>query len=467
MTGQFTPSGPDAAPVSDRGETVCVIGAGASGLAAIKNLLESGFEVDCYERETGVGGGWNWRHDRSPVYATTHLISSRPCSQFPDFPMPDDWPDYPHHSQVHAYLERYADHFGLREHIWFGTSVLDVRPAAGPGDGDPTGEPVRWDVTIRGQRGAAPRTMRYRAVIVANGHNTVPRMPAYEGLSSFAGQVIHSSGYKDSAQLKGKKVLVVGAGNSGCDIAVEAARSAVRCWHSTRRGYWYAPKYALGRPADQVNARTQEFGMPLWLRQRLVQLLLRLTVGDLTRYGLPAPDHKIYQTHPIVNGELLHQIGHGGVSPVGEIVRFERRAVVLADGRVVDPDLVIFATGYTAKFEFLDDNLLGLDWAQRPALRWQMFPPAQPTLAVIGLVQTDASLLRCAHWQSVLAARWLRALDSTPERAMQLWRQLGDADSKRFHQAKLVDSPRHWFEVTNRLYLKALEQALVKVEAIG
>src|SRR5262249_25129900 len=106
-------------PVYDRGGTVCVIGAGGTGLAAIKNLREHGFGVDCYERETGVGGGWNWRHNRSPVYSSTHLISSKPFTQFPDFPMPDDWPDYPHHSQLLSYFERYADHFGLREHIWF------------------------------------------------------------------------------------------------------------------------------------------------------------------------------------------------------------------------------------------------------------------------------------------------------------------------------------------------------------
>ena len=105
---------------ADRGDSVCVIGAGGSGLAAIKNLREWGFGVDCYERETSVGGAWNWRHDRSPVYASTHLISSKPVTQYPDFPMPDDWPDYPHHSQLLSYFERYADHFGLRPHVWFG-----------------------------------------------------------------------------------------------------------------------------------------------------------------------------------------------------------------------------------------------------------------------------------------------------------------------------------------------------------
>src|SRR5262247_244726 len=143
--------------IYDRGENVCVIGAGGTGLAAIKNLREHGFGVDCYERETGVGGGWNWRHDRSPVYASTHLISSKPFTQFPDFPMPDDWPDYPHHSTLLTYFERYADHFGLREHIWFGTEVVKVVPTSD----EPT---TAWDVTVRGVNGGQRKTLRYAAV---------------------------------------------------------------------------------------------------------------------------------------------------------------------------------------------------------------------------------------------------------------------------------------------------------------
>ena len=182
-------------PVYDRGKAVCVIGAGASGLAAVKNLLEQGFAVDCYERETGVGGLWNWRQDRSPVYASTHLISSRAGSGYPDFPMPDDWPDYPHHTKVHAYLERYAEHFGLREHIWFGTEVVRVVPA-----GD------HWDVTTR--VGEGERSSRYAAVVVANGHHWSPKLPRYDGLSVAV---------REAAQLTAEGfggILAVGGGSS-------------------------------------------------------------------------------------------------------------------------------------------------------------------------------------------------------------------------------------------------------------
>jgi len=441
-------------PVDDRSGTVCVIGAGAAGLTAIKNLREQGFGVDCYERETSIGGAWNWRHDRSPVYASTHLISSKPFTQYPDFPMPDHWPDYPHHSQVLAYLQRYTDHFGLREHIWFGTEVIRIEPA----------DNGTFDVTIRGVRGGTPRTMRYTAVVVANGHLWSPKLPDYEGLGEYSGTVIHASAYKDAAQLRGRRVLVIGAGNTGCDIAVEAAQQAATCWHSTRRGYWYAPKYLLGRPADQLNDLALAWRLPLRLRQWLFQRLLRLTVGDLTRFGLPRPDHRVYETHPIVNSQLPYHVGHGAIVPVPDVTRFEHNRVVFADGRTADPDLVVLATGYLPRFDFVPADLLDADAEGRPRLPLQLFSRSQPTLAVVGLVQPDSGVFPIMHWQAVTVARWLRLREADPDRADAFWaRRRGDA-KRRFTAARLRDSTRHWFEVNHVDYLHALQTALHELE---
>jgi cation diffusion facilitator CzcD-associated flavoprotein CzcO len=443
--------------VHDRADNICVIGAGAAGLTAIKNLREYGFGVDCYERETGVGGAWNWRHDRSPIYASTHLISSKPFTQFPDFPMPDSWPDYPHHSQVLAYLERYADHFGLRDHIWFGTEVTKVQPA----------EDGRWDVTISGARGGgSDRTQRYAAVVVANGHNWSPKLPSYEGLAEYRGEVIHASAYKDAAQIRGRKVLVVGGGNTGCDIAVEAAQQAARCWHSTRRGYWYAPKFAYGRPADQVNDTVLSFGVPLRLRQWLFHRTMRRTVGDLTRFGLPKPDHRIYETHPIANSQLVYYLGHGAITPVPDVARFTRDGIELTDGRVVEPDLVILATGYLPRFEFLTPELLNVDAEGRPRLYLHSFSPTYPTLAVAGLLQPDSGLFSLMHWQAVTIATWLRLRESAPERASAYWRRHHNDVSARFNPAKVKQSTRHWFEVSHVEYLRAVEKAIREMEAV-
>jgi Flavin-binding monooxygenase-like len=458
-------------PVYDRGEAVCVIGAGLSGLAAIKNLREHGFAVDCYERETGVGGAWNWRHARSPVYASTHLLSSKPSSQFPDFPMPDHWPDYPHHSQMHGYLERYADHFGLREHIWFGTEVVRVEPA----------EAGYWDVTT--QVGQRERTSRYAAVVVANGHLWSPNLPDYEGLAEFRGEVIHASAYQDAAQLRGKKVLVVGGGNTGCDLAVEAATQAARCWHSTRRGYWYAPKYLSGRPTDQVNDGVLALRLPLRVRQWFVQRLLRRTIGDLTRFGLPRPDHRIYETHPIVNSLLVYYVGHGSITPVPDVARFDRYGVQLADGQTVEPDLVVLATGYVPRFEFLAPEILtgtpdgpgggaggpgaapDGGGAARPRLHLHAFPPRHPTLSVLGLVQSDSGILPIVHWQAVTVARWLRLRETDPGRASAYWRQATGGGPVRYTEATVKDSSRHWFEIDHVRYLRALQRTLDEMGA--
>lgn len=454
----------DAPPVDDRGDTVCVIGAGGSGLVAIKNLKEYGFAVDCYERETGVGGAWNWRHDRSPVYGSAHLISSRPFTQYPDFPMPDTWPDYPHHSAVLAYFERYADHFELRSHIWLGTEVVRVQPVdadAGVPAGAGAAGIVRWDVTTRSTGGyGGERTHRYAAVVVANGHNWSPKVPSYEGLGEFRGQVIHASDFKDAAQLRGRRVLVVGGGNTGCDIAVEAAHSATRCWHSTRRGYWYAPKYVLGRPADQVNDALLAWRVPLWLRQWLYHRTLRLTVGDLTRFGLPKPDHKVYETHPIANSQLVYYVGHAAITPVPDVVRFRRNSVELAGGAQVEPDLVVLATGYLPRFEFLAPEILGDDGSGRPTLYLNVFPRRYPTLAVAGLLQPDSGMFTLVHWQTVAIARWLRLLATAPEKTS-VFRTRVEADAaRRWNRAKVKDSTRHWFEISHIDYLRALQRTI-------
>ncbi|GGL16925.1 flavin-containing monooxygenase [Mangrovihabitans endophyticus] len=441
-------------PLADRTDAVCVIGAGGSGLAAVKSLREHGFAVDCYERETSVGGAWNWRHDRSPVSSGTHLISSRPLTEFPDFPMPDSWPDYPRHSQVLSYLERYAAHFGLREHIWFGTEVVAATPV---GDG-------RWDVTTRSTGGGAERTQRYAAVVAANGHNWSPKPVTLEGADDFRGRILPASAYKDPAQLRGRKVLVIGGGNTGCDIAVEAAQHAAAVWHSTRRGYWYAPKFVLGRPADQINALARRWRLPLRLRQWLYHRTVRLTVGDVTRFGLAAPDHRPYESHPLVNSQLIYYVGHGRITPVADVARLEAFAVTLTDGMRVEPDLIVTATGYLPRFEFLAPQLLDMDDDGRPDLHLHAFARRHPTLAVIGLVQSDGGLFPLAHWQSVAVARWLRLRIADPARAGAVQQKESQRPIASWSRTRTVPSSRHWFEVSFVDYLRALGELIDRLE---
>ena len=252
----------------------CVIGAGPSGLAALKNLLAAGIDAECLEREDGVGGNWNYGASSSRVFASTRLISSKSLTAFTDYPMPRAWPHYPDHRQCLEYLRGYARHFGLTAHVRHGVAVERIVPATAD---------AGWLVHCAGHD-----ARRYAGVVIASGHNHVPRHPA--GTAAFAGPVLHAADYKSPTQplpLAGRRVLVVGAGNSGCDIAVECSRYAALTVLSTRRGYHIVPREILGRPADLRGERLLKLGLPVWLRRMISLRAMHRTIGRPERHGLP------------------------------------------------------------------------------------------------------------------------------------------------------------------------------------
>jgi hypothetical protein len=205
--------------------------------------------------------------------------------------------------------------------------------------------------------------------------------------------------------------------------------------------------------------------LPLPLRQWLFHRTMRRTVGDLTRFGLPQPDHKIYETHPIANSQLVYYLGHGGLTPVPDIARFTRDGVEFTDGRGCEPDLVIFATGYLPRFDFLAPDVLNVDGEGRPRLFLHMFSPAYPTLAVNGLLQPDSGVFALMHWQAVTMASWLRLRETAPEQAAAFWRRHQRDANARYNRAKVKESTRHWFEVGHIDYLRAVDSTLRELEA--
>lgn len=438
-----------------------VVGAGSSGLAAAKNLLEAGFEVDVVERERDLGGNWNFAGSGSRVYSGTHTISSKPFTQYPDFPMPDADPDYPHHSRIHAYLRRYADHFGVTPRIAFSTSIESATPLDGGG----------WRVELArvaedGTLGGDLEVREVERLIVANGHNWHPKVPEYPGQRDFRGEVLHTAGFKRPEQLDGRRVVVVGAGNSGCDVAVAAVGRARAVWHSTRRAYWYAPKYALGRPADQLGDLVFSLGLPIRWTQAILEATARVVVGRYERYGLPTPDHRFLETHPIVNQTLLYHVGHGDIAPVPDIARFDGDVVEFTDGRRVEADLVVFATGYTIRIPFLDPALL--NWHDgAPRLHRNVLHPERTDLAVIGLIQPDSGQFGLVHWQSVLLARFLTLVRVDPPTARaELARFAAELDERSQGGIDLVESTRHLVEVEHLDYARALDRDLVRINAL-
>jgi cation diffusion facilitator CzcD-associated flavoprotein CzcO len=457
----MTVTAPDATRpdgVVDRTSAWCVVGAGPHGLSALKALLENGVDADCYEREPELGGNWNYAGENARVYESTHLISTKPFTQYPDFPMPDDYPDYPSHRQVLEYFRRYAEHFGLRERISFATEVVRALPVDGG---------QHWDVTVRDRETGAERTSRYAGVVVANGHNWWPKTPAYPGLDEFDGEVLHSAQYKGADVLRGKRVLVVGAGNTGCDVAVESAQNAVSTLHSTRRGYYYNPKYAMGRPSDQTADLLLALRLPLAVRRAMFKATLRLTVGDFTKFGLPEPDHKFFETHPVVNQQLVYYVGHGDITPKPDVERFDGRTVRFTDGSTAEVDLVVFCTGYLAKFPFLDDAWLNPD-GDHPVLARQMYTPAFDNLVVSGLIQPDSGQWTIAHWQGQALARYAAVRAADPARARAFYdRVIADTGVRYSGGSSYKDSTRHYYEIAHQDYLRAIENDIHDLEGVA
>jgi hypothetical protein len=433
-----------------------VIGAGPHGLSALKALLQMGVPAHGFERDADLGGNWNYHAETSRVYESTHLISTKPFTQFPDFPMPDSYPDYPSHWQVHEYFRSYAEHFGLLEHLSLNTEVVRCEPR----------EDDSWDVTVVDRSSGEQSTYRCAGVVVANGHNWFPKMPNYPGQESFTGEIRHSAQYKGADVLRGNRVLVVGAGNTGCDIAVESAQNARSTLHSTRRGYYYNPKYAFGRPSDQTADLLLALKLPLALRRIMFKTTLRLTVGDFTKFGLPKPDHDFFETHPIVNQQLVYYVGHGDIAPKPDIDRFDGDTVYFTDGTSAEIDLVVFATGYLAHFPFLDDEWLN-PAGDHPVLARQIFTPAFDSLVVSGLIQPDSGQWTIAHWQGVLIATYarLRKKDARAARAF-YDRMIAQTNVRFTGGADYKESTRHYYEIAHQQYLEAIEADLHALERV-
>jgi dimethylaniline monooxygenase (N-oxide forming) len=415
----------------------CVIGAGSSGIAAVKALADRGIPFDCFEKSDRVGGNWvlGNRNGMSSAYSTLHINTSRERMEYADFPMPASYPDFPRHDQIARYFESYVEHFGLHERITFGTGVTH---AARNADG-------LWEVTLDGGE-----TRSYDALLVANGHHWDPRWPEPAFPGSFAGELIHSHDYRDPSQLVGKRVVVVGMGNSAMDIAVDASYHAAATTLVARSGVHVVPKYILGKPLD---AGVRPTRVPFQLMLGGMQALLRLTVGPMERYGLPNPDHRLGRAHPTVSTRILDRLAHGEIAVKRGIAELDGEEVIYSDGSREAADLIVCCTGYKISFPFFEERFFAAP-ENRLLLYKRMFAPEHPGLSFIGFVQPWGAIMPIAELQGRIVGDQLLgeyALPSPSQMRRDIERMLRRQDRR------YMASKRHTIQVDFANYAVELE----------
>ena len=406
----------------------CIIGAGPAGLAMARALTSRGLPYTHLERHAELGGLWNIDSPGTPMYESAHFISSRTMSAFDSYPMPDTYPDYPSQRQVLGYLKGFADTYDLTDAIEFNTEVTHVEATD---DG-------RWRVTR-----ADARTSEHDNVVAASGVLWYPNEPSLPG--HYTGEVRHSVTYRSPGELKGRRVLVVGAGNSGCDIACDAATAADHAVISVRRGYWFIPKHILGVPSDVFGASGPP--MPMWLEQRVFGALLRVLVGDLTKLGLPKPDHKLFETHPILNDQLLHHLRHGDVTARPAIATTDGTTVTFTDGSTEGVDLILLATGYRHAVPYAQGYFGG---EQHPDLYLNGFSKHPGLFGMF--IETNASAFPLLDQLAGLIAAHIDDRQHHPDRYASLRDRIEHDRPDLSGGIRFVDSPRHRGYVDSTAY---------------
>jgi hypothetical protein len=372
---------------------VCVVGGGPSGIAAGKNCAQAGIEFVVFEKNDRVGGNWvfNAGTGHSSVYENTHIISSKVWSEYEDFPMPEDYPDYPNHRQLQAYFEAYSKHFAVYPRIRFHHTVTGIVPRA----------PSGWLVSYTDEAGK-PHTQDFDAVMVANGHHWNPKYPEFEG--HFDGKIMHSHDFKGvTEEWRRKNVLVVGAGNSACDVAVETARVAAKVCLSMRSPQWIIPKFIFGLPSDVYAARFN--WLPRKIKQYTFAKLMWLLQGPYSRYGLPANKGLPLTQHPTLNSDVLDFIRHGRIKPRPGIKRLLDREVEFTNGEREAFDIICCCTGFWITFPFFDKSFIDFQHAGKVPLLLKMMHPEHKGLYFIGLFQPLGCIWPLADYQALLACQ--------------------------------------------------------------
>ncbi|HAH08517.1 MAG TPA: monooxygenase [Alphaproteobacteria bacterium] len=434
---------------------VAIIGAGASGLAAAKALHQAGVPFTCFEASDQVGGNWVFknRNGWSSAYRSLHINSSRTKMAYTDFPMPLGTPDFPHHSQVAAYLAAYVDHFGFREKIRFQTRVRRAEPELG-----------QWMLHL-----ASGEREVFDALIVANGHNWDPQWPDPKVPGNFDGLQMHSHTYVDPLEpvdCRDKRVLIVGFGDSALDIACELSQNgkARKVVLSQRRGRWVLPKYIDGRPWDQWTAHpANDAGLLRGLGPRGVRhgdaakALQRLT-GKAQSFGLLAPEAALFEQAYSVSHDLYLRIGSGTIAPKPGVRALAGRAVTFEDGSAEEVDLIIWCTGYRIRFPFFDESIISAP-DQDIVLWHRIMDPRYLNLFFIGLVRPQCAMMPVAEQQANFVTAYLTGDYALPPLPYMKAERFAMADALK---RKKTSGARSVIDIECPSYFRDLRQELAR-----
>ncbi|WP_142781854.1 amino acid permease [Agrobacterium sp. T29] len=422
----------------------CIIGAGPSGLIMARAFVKEGIPFDCFERYSDVGGLWDPENPGTPIYESAHFISSKWTSYFYGFPMPDHYPDYPSYRQILDYIRSFARAFGLYDHITFNTAVASAEPVDG-----------KWKVTL-----STGEVRTYAGVIACPGVTWHASMPKFPGMENFKGEVRHSVTYRRPDEFRGKRVLVVGAGNSGVDIACDAAKFADKAFFSVRRGYRFVPKHLFGIPTDVLmNGHVlPPKGISL---STDANAMLDMLNGDLTRLGLPKPDHDALASHPIMNTQILHYLQHGDLHARPDISEFRTHSVVFKDGSEEQIDLALLATGYEYSMPFFNPALF--DWkGGRPQLYLNVIHRNTRGLYVLGFTEfADAAYRRFDDMAQLIIAD-IHATETGTGRQWLDAQRTGHFPDLRGGKV-YVDSPRHTNYVHTETFRRLMTEFRLKL----
>ncbi|MFD9470770.1 flavin-containing monooxygenase [Streptomyces goshikiensis] len=379
------PGVPAAPDMSTQPRPVYVIGAGPGGLAVAAALRARGVRAVVVEKSDGVGASWRGHYDR------LHLHTTRRLSALPGLAIPRRFGRWVSRDDVVRYLEKYAEFHELE--LVTGVEVTRIeRAPAGDGAGA-AGEGPGWLLHASGGR-----VLAGRAVVVATGFNHTPRLPDWPGRDTYTGALAHAAAYRDPKPYEGRDVLVVGAGNTGAEIAVDLAEGgAARVRLAVRTAPHIVRRSTAGWPAQRTGILVRR--LPVRLVDRLGALTAKASVPDLTAYGLPRPESGLYSrvrqgAIPVQDVGLIAAVREGTVEPVAAVEAFDGAEVVLADGSRITPDAVVAATGYRRGLEGLIGHLDVLDERGRPLAHGRRTPAQAPGLYFTGFTNPISGMFR-------------------------------------------------------------------------